>query len=105
MFGWYGDRITFYGFSRRELALFRRWDFWECRVRAEWFGLRRWLYYRGLHGAVYLKKPFTCQAVPPRGSGGYDHWFCELRGKHDTHRYRAYTWGANRRVQHQPTEP
>lgn len=101
MMGWYGDRITFYGLSRRELALFRSWDFWECRARAEWFGLRRWLYYKGLHAAVHLKKPFTCQAVPPRGSGGYSHWYCELHGKHTEHRYRAYTW-TGARVQHNP---
>jgi hypothetical protein len=93
--GFWGDRIAHYGMSRRELALFRRWDFWECRARGEWFGLRRWLYYKGLHAAVHQRIPFTCQQTPPRGSGGYNHWYCQLRGKHDTHRYRNYTWSAD----------
>lgn len=98
--GFWGERITHYGISRRELALFRRWDFWECRARGEWFGLRRWLYFKGLHAAVYLKKPFACNAVPPRGTGGYSHWHCELQGKHDVHRYRNYTWAQDtQRVQ------
>lgn len=90
--GFWGEHITHYGISRRELALFRRWDFWECRARGEWFGIRRWLYYKGLHAAVHLKKPFACNVVPPRGTGGYSHWHCEIRGKHDVHRYRNYTW-------------
>lgn len=90
--GFYGDHIEHFGISRRELALFRRWDFWECRARAEWFGLRRWLYHRALHAAVHLKKPFACNLTPPRGSGGYSHWHCEMRGKHTTHRFRNYTW-------------
>lgn len=109
MLGWWGDRITFYGLDRRELAMFRRWDFWECRVRGEWFGVRRWLYLKGLHAAVHQRIPFTCQQTPPRGSGGYDHWHCEIRGKHDEHRYRNYTWTDSRveyaPVTHEPTEP
>lgn len=102
--GFYGDRIAHYGLSRRELALFRRWDFWECRLRGEWFGLRRWLYFKGLHAAVHQRIPFTCQQAPPRGSGGYDHWHCELRGKHTEHRFRAYVW-TDDRVTHRPSEP
>lgn len=105
MFGWWGDRITFYGFSRPELRLFRRWDFWECRARGEWFGLRRWLYYKGLHAAVHLRVPFTCQMTPPSGTGGYSHWYCEERGKHDTHRFRNYTWREGvARVAYEPTD-
>jgi hypothetical protein len=103
--GYWGDRIAHYGLSRRELALFRRWDFWECRVRGEWFGLRRWLYFRGLHAAVQLKKPFACNVTPPRGTGGYSHWHCELRGRHDVHRFRNYTWaGGTARVEYDPKE-
>lgn len=102
--GFYGDRIQHYGISRRELALFRRRDFWECRARGEWFGLRRWLYFKALHAAVHLKKPFACNVVPPRGTGGYSHWHCEERGKHDVHRFRAYTWADGEKVQHAPLD-
>lgn len=103
--GWWGEQITHYGLSRREMQLFRRWDFWECRVRGEWFGLRRWLYHRGLHAAVDLRKPFACNITPPRGTGGYSHWHCELRGRHQVHRFRNYTWaGGNARVQYDPKE-
>lgn len=102
MLGWWGDRIRFYGLSRRELALFRRWDFWECRARGEWFGLRRWIYIKALHAAVDLKRPFACNATPAKGSGGYNHWHCELRGKHDVHRFREYTWRDELKVEHSP---
>lgn len=94
--GWWGSRISPSSLERPELRLFRRWDFWECRVRGEWFGLRRWVYHRALHAAVHLKKPFACNLTPPSGSGGYDHWHCEVRGRHDMHRFRNYTWAADR---------
>lgn len=93
--GWYpedGGHISPAELSRAELKLFRRWDFWECRVRAEWFGFRRWLYHRALHAAVHQKRPFACNATPPQGAGGYSHWHCEIRGRHDVHRFRNYTW-------------
>lgn len=103
MLGHYGDRIRFYGLDRSEMRLFRRWDFWECRARGEWFGLRRWLYYLGLHHHVDLRKPFACNVTPPRGSGGYAHWHCELRGRHEVHRFRNYTWpGGTARVAYDP---
>lgn len=103
--GFWGDRITHYGLSRRELALFRRWDFWECRARGEWFGLRRWLYWKGLNHHVDLRKPFACNITPPRGSGGYSHWHCELRGRHAVHRFRNYTWaGGTAPVKYEPKE-
>lgn len=92
MFGWWGDRVNFYGFSRPELRLFRRWDFWECRARGEWFGLRRWIFHKALHAAVHRKKPFACNLTPPRGTGAYSHWHCEVRGKHDVHRFGNYSW-------------
>lgn len=89
----YWPSYAFFGLDRHEMRLFRRWDFWECRVRAEWFGLRRWLFYKGLHHHVHLKKPFACNAVPPANSGGYNHWHCELKRHHaSAHRFRNYSW-------------
>ena len=88
--------------GRTEQRLFLRWFVWDGLIVAEWFGLRRWLYYKGLHATVNAKIPFTCQAVPPRGSGGYDHWHCELKRKHKgEHRFRNCTWSAGR-VAHSP---
>lgn len=88
---------NFYYLTRAELKLFRRWDLWECRIRGEWFGFRRWFYYRALHSHVYLKKPFACNSTPARGSGGYDHWFCKLNKRHaGDHRANNYTWANNR---------
>lgn len=93
--------------GRRELALFRRWLLWDGWVKAEWFGLRRWLYYQGLHRAVERRVRWTCQAVPPRDSGGYQHWHCQVRVgawgtlrrrlgqpfRHpEPHRFNNYTW-------------
>jgi hypothetical protein len=55
--------------------------------------LRSWLYTQGLHAAVHTKKPFACQAAPPRGSGGYSHWHCGLKRRHaGPHRYNNYEW-------------
>lgn len=101
--GYWGDRIAFYGFDRAELRLFRRWDFWECRARGEWFGLRRWLYYRALHHAVHLKRPFACNQIPGAGTGGYSHWHCQERGRHTTHRFNNYTW-TDGKVSYDPRE-
>ena len=91
--------------GRREQALFVSWLLWDGWIKTEWCGLRRWLYYRALHGVVHDRKPFTCQQTPPRGSGGYDHWHCQLRNHHSgPHRYHNMTWtnlpGAH--VQHTP---
>lgn len=82
----------FYGLTRWETALLRRYlRHWH---RHDWFGLRSWLWQQGLHAAVHAKKPGTCQAVPPRGQGGYDHWYCRLPRRHDGfHRFNNYTWG------------
>lgn len=78
--------------GRDEIALFRRWMLTEWAV-SEWFGLRRWLYYKGLHAAIHQRKPFTCKAVPPHGSGGYDHWHCQEPKRHaGPHRFRNYAW-------------
>lgn len=61
-------------------------------ARDEWLGARRWIYYRALHSAVHERIPFTCQKVPPPGSGGYSHWHCQVRGRHAVHRFHAYMW-------------
>lgn len=106
--------------GRRELAMFRRWLLWDGWVKAEWFGLRRWLYFKGLHAAVNRKYPFTCQVTPPHGSGGYDHWYCTVDvgvlgtvrrwlGKpvdHPMpHRYMNYRWdGEGKRVAFDPRD-
>lgn len=93
---------SFYGLSDWEVALLRRYlRKWH---RIDWFGLRSWLYHQGLHAAVYSRKPFTCQVTPPKGTGGYDHWFCSLSRRHDgPHRYRNYQWDpAKDRVEYDP---
>lgn len=83
---------TFYDLRRCDWALLRRWM--RAWRRLDWWGLRSWLYSQALNAAVHQKKPFACNAVPPRGQGGYDHWHCRLRRGHDgMHRYNAYTWG------------
>lgn len=83
---------TFYGLTHYESALLGRYlRKWR---RLNWYGLRSWLYLQGLHAAVHTKKPWTCQAVPPKGMGGYSHWHCRLPRKHDgMHRFNNYTWG------------
>lgn len=82
---------AFYGLPKDEVALLRKYlRHWH---RFNWFGLRSYLYSQGLHAAVYTKKPFSCQAAPPRGSGGYSHWLCQRPRRHDgVHRYRSYEW-------------
>jgi len=83
---------NFYGLRKWDVALLRRY-LRMCR-RHDWFGLRSWLYGQALHAAVHQRKPFTCQATPPRNSGGYDHWHCTLRRRHDgMHRFNNYMWG------------
>jgi hypothetical protein len=88
-----------------KVDLFLWWYVWQHKGKAQWFGLRRWVYYKALHASVNRKIPFTCQQVPPPNLGGYSHWHCELKRKHaGDHRFRAYTWGADR-VQHSPASP
>jgi hypothetical protein len=83
---------NFYGLSKADCALLRR--YLRAWRRLDWWGLRSWLYAQGLHAAVYTKKPFACNHVPPRGQGGYDHWHCKLKRGHDgMHRVGSYVWG------------
>lgn len=83
---------AFYGLPRDEQGLLRR--YLRMVHRHDWFGLRSWLYSQALHAAVHQVKPFTCAAQPPKGQGGYDHWHCQLRKRHDgMHRFRNYVWG------------
>lgn len=85
-----------------KVDLFLWWYVWQHKGKAQWFGLRRWVYYKALHAAVQQKIPFTCQQVPPPNSGGYSHWHCQLRRKHlGEHRFHSYTWSAGS-VQHSP---
>jgi hypothetical protein len=82
---------NFYGMRKSETALLRK--YLRAWRRHDWYGLRSWLYSQALHAAVYQRKPFSCQATPPKGSGGYDHWHCQLGRKHDgEHRYNLMTW-------------
>lgn len=83
---------NFYGLSRADTALLRR--YLRAWRRRDWYGLRSWLYAQGLHATVYRRKPFACNARPSKGHGGYDHWACQLKRRHDgMHRFGAYTWG------------
>lgn len=86
---WGGD---FCGLNRWEIPLL--YKYLRMVRRHGWFGVRGWLYAQGLHAAVHRKRPFTCQQVPPTGSGGYSHWHCgEKRGHTGLHRFNTYQWG------------
>lgn len=82
----------FHGLPADEWWLLRR--YLRRAHRANWYGLRTWLYQQGLHAAVHARRPGACNAVPPKGQGGYDHWHCKLDRNHDgMHRFNNYTWG------------
>lgn len=98
----HGGRIQGLPWQELKVDLFLWWYIWQHKGRAQWFGLRRWAYYKALHAAVERKVPFTCQQAPPPNSGGYSHWHCELKRKHvGDHRFRAMTWGTGK-VVHSP---
>lgn len=99
--GYWGE--GFHGLDRSETAILRRYlRRWR---RADWWGARTWLWKQGLHASVYARKPGSCAAAPPKGSGGYDHWLCRLpRGHAMPHRFNAYTWEPDGRVCHQPSD-
>lgn len=96
---------TFYGLQECDVALLRRYlRMWN---RMNWFGLRSWIYDQALHACVHVKKPFSCKQLPPKDSGGYDHWYCQRsRRHHGMHRYNSYLWEVNEegidRVVHVP---
>jgi hypothetical protein len=92
--------------NHRQVDLFLHWYLVDHKLKAQWLGLRSWAYYKALHAAVAQKIPFTCQAVPGRTAGGYSHWHCQLKKRHDgAHRFRNYTWdGPGSRVRHQAAE-
>lgn len=81
----------FYGLNRWEQPLVRK--YLKYAARHNWYGLRTWLYDLGLYATVNRKKPFSCKAVPPKNSGGYSHWFCQLKKNHkEDHKFNNYTW-------------
>lgn len=83
---------NFYGLPQDELSLLRR--YLRTARRHDWYGLRSWLYSQGLHAAVYQRKPFTCGVRPPKGQGGYNHWYCKLPRRHEgMHRFDNYIFG------------
>lgn len=97
---------TWHGLGHnREMRLFLWWYLWQNKGKAQWFGIRSWLYFRALHWAVNAHSPFACGVVPEKGSGGYSHWHCQLRKRHRgmPHRYVNYIWaGPGHRVKHSP---
>lgn len=86
--------------------LFIEWYLIDHKIKAQWFGLRRWVYYKALHAAVHDKRPFSCAVVPEKGSGGYSHWHCQLRKWHKgPHRFHNYVWaGPPHRVEYRPVD-
>jgi hypothetical protein len=96
---------TFYGMRKDETAILRRYlRMWR---RLDWFGLRSWLYSQALHAAVERKVPFSCQVVPPKDSGGYSHWHCDQKRKHEgPHRFGNYEWDPTKKhVEYAPEAP
>lgn len=94
---------SFYGLRRREQRLLAQWL--RAAHRHNWWGLRSWVYSQALHAAVHTRKPFACQEVPERGTGGYSHWHCSLRRRHGgVHRFRSMAWSTGEQVyKHQET--
>lgn len=93
---------TFYDLNYWEMKLVRKYlNQWR---RHDWYGLRSWLYKQALHNAVDGHNPFSCGFVPPRGSGGYSHWHCQLKRKHNgKHRFGNYIYGEGEaRVEYEP---
>lgn len=82
---------NFYGLDKWDVRLLRR--YLRAWRRYDWYGVRSWLYAQALHAAVYQRRPFACNQPPPKNSGGYDHWLCQGRRRHDgPHRFNNYTW-------------
>lgn len=99
----YYESGGFYGLSQSEQRLLLRYMLrWRL---ADWFGLRSWLYCKALHSAVHQRIPFRCQATPPKGSGGYDHWHCQEPKRHaGPHRFNNYEWDGRHNVKFAPKD-
>lgn len=93
--------------TAQQTRLFVEWYLIDHKIKAQWFGLRRWTYFKALHWAVNAHSPFACGVVPEKGAGGYSHWHCELHKRHrGAHRYVNYVWpGPGERVRFEPKEP
>lgn len=102
----HGGRMQPLPWQEMNAGLFLWWYVWQHKGKAQWFGLRRWAYYKALHWAVNAHSPFACGVVPDKGSGGYSHWHCGLSKRHHgPHRYNNMTWaGPGSRVEHSPRE-
>lgn len=100
----HGGHIQPLPWNELKVDLFLWWYVWQHKGKAQWFGLRRWAYYKALHWAVNAHSPFACGVVPDKGAGGYSHWHCGLRKMHrGAHRYVNYTWaGPGARVEYEP---
>lgn len=97
---------SFYGLSRWETALLAK--YLRAHRTRTLFGLRNWVYTLGLHATVHRKRPFRCHVTPPRGSGGYEHWYCEAPRRHTgPHRFGNYEWSGvkGEHVAHAPEAP
>jgi len=95
--------MQFHGLSYWELPIVAK--YLRRHRRRTWFGVRPWLYSQALHSAVSTRKPFACNAVPPSGSGGYDHWHCGEKRRHlGPHRFGNSTWNDGGKVGHSPQE-
>lgn len=95
---------SFHGLVPCEVKLMRRYlRMWR---RLDWYGLRTWLYLQGIHASVHRKRPFSCKATPAKGSGGYDHWHCQLKRRHTgSHSYNAMQWTEGGQVERLPARP
>lgn len=96
---------TWHTLNRKsEMRLFLWWYLWEHKGKAQWFGLRHWIYFKALNNAVGGHSPFSCAKVPAKRSGGYSHWHCQRRKFHrgDEHRFNNMVWTGAGRVEHRP---
>lgn len=96
--GWWPEpgsdgRIRPDSIEGNEIGLFWRWYWIDHLLKAQWLGLRQWVYYRALTAAVHQRRPFACNVTPDPGSGGYSHWHCQGKKRHrGAHTYHAYRW-------------
>lgn len=102
----HGGRIQPLPLQELKVGLFLWWYLVQHKGKAQWLGLRPWVYYKALHWAVNAHSPFACGVTPDSGSGGYSHWHCGSRRRHrGDHRYMNYTWpGPGERVEYAPVD-